>query len=107
MGTKNISTILALIVTLGGCQTIIPESFLNQSKNAEGVGTEADQAADETISYKNLPSADQVMLAVEELHPSQSDEAAALKEKVTIPASIDSVSVPSNVISQDTEDAIK
>ena len=91
MSTKNISTILALIVTLGGCQTIIPESFLNQSKNAEGVGTEADQAADETISYENLSSADQVMLAVEELHPSQSDEAAALKEKVTIPASIDSV----------------
>ena len=107
MSTKNLSTILALIVTLGGCQTIIPESFLNQSKNAEGVGTEADQAADETISYENLSSTDQVMLAVEEQHPSPSDEAAALKAKVTIPASIDSVGVPSNVISQDTEDAIK
>ena len=70
MSTKNLSTILALIVTLGGCQTIITESFLDKSKNAEGVGTEPDQAADETISYENLSSDHQVMLAVEEQHPS-------------------------------------
>mgnify|MGYP001580873935 FL=1 len=103
MGIKNFSTILTLIVTLGGCQTIIPESFLGRSSNPDFAGAEIDQTTDENVSSDDLLSNDQVMLAVEEQLPLLSDTAQTPDDAVTIPASIDNVDVPSNVISASTD----
>jgi membrane-bound lytic murein transglycosylase D len=92
MTYKNFSTILALIVTLSGCQTIIPESFLSKvaSLNKHESAVDSDDMT-ESGSAKDLLETQDVMLAVEEQHSTVSGDAGDAVEQVQIPASIDIV----------------
>ncbi len=100
MSYKNFSTILALIVTLGGCQTIIPESFLNKSESSGDLDAANSAEQGETISADNLFVAEEVMLAVEEQLSPSSDPTVTTEQQIQIPASIDNVEPPSIVSEQ-------
>jgi len=98
---KNISTILTLIVTLSGCQAILPDSFGSKDPNPPHQNTkDADTArlADAGIAGQDLLGTGEVMLAAEEPHDAGTNVAGNPSELVEVPASIDLVSPPSQIL---------
>ena len=67
MSYKNFSTILTLIVTLSGCQTIIPEYLLSQTDSPANPNP-PEEGFTESSSAEDLFINQDVMLAVEEQH---------------------------------------